>query len=81
MKHFREENNMLIATFECKSFQEALHFVNQIGNIAEISNHHPHIQIHDYKMVTVETTTHDAANTITQKDYAIAKLIEASYKK
>lgn len=81
MKYFTEKENILWGTFEFQSFQSALNFVNQIWNIAEISNHHPDIKLHNYKFVTVETTTHDAWNTLTEKDYAIAKLIEASYKK
>lgn len=81
MKYFLEQENILSATFEFQSFQKALDFVNQVGNIAEISNHHPDIKLHDYKYVTIETTTHDMWNTLTEKDYAIAKLIEASYKK
>jgi 4a-hydroxytetrahydrobiopterin dehydratase len=59
MKYFLEQENILSATFEFQSFQKALDFVNQVGNIAEISNHHPDIKLHDYKYVTIETTTHD----------------------
>jgi len=81
MKYFKEVENTLIWKFEFMNFPEALAFVNQVGNIAEISNHHPDIKIHGYKYVTIETTTHDAWNTLTTKDHAIVKLIEASYKK
>lgn len=81
MKYFLEQENILSATFEFQSFQKALDFVNQVGNIAEISNHHPDIKLHDYKYVTIKTTTHDLWSTLTEKDYTIAKLIEASYKK
>jgi len=76
MKVFQESENTLVGTFECTNFNEALSFVQRIGNVAEISNHHPDILLHDYKYVTVTTTTHDAGNSITEKDYAIAKLIE-----
>lgn len=81
MKYFQEQDNMLIGTFEFKNFSDALAFVNQVGNISEVSNHHPDMQLHDYKYVTIKTTTHDAWNTLTSKDHAIVKLIEASYKK
>ncbi len=81
MKYFQEHDNLLEATFEFQDFQKALDFVNIVWNIAQISNHHPDILIHEYKNVTIRTTTHDADNTVTKKDYAIAKLIEASYKK
>ena len=81
MKYFSQEDNILQATFEFKSFSKALEFVNVVWNIAEISNHHPDIYIHDYKFVSVCSTTHDEWDIITSKDEAIAKLIEASYKK
>jgi len=81
MKYFKELDNVLTATFEFQNFQQALIFVNQVWNIAEISNHHPDIMLHDYKKVTVKSTTHDEWNMITDQDYAIAKLIESSYKK
>lgn len=81
MKYFVQQDNTLQASFEFKNFTQALDFVNQVWNISEISDHHPDIYLHDYKFVSICTTTHDAGNTLTKKDYAIAKLIEASYKK
>jgi len=81
MKYFAKEDNMLQATFEFKNFSKALEFVNLVWNIAEISNHHPDIYIHDYKFVSVCTTTHELWNIVGPKDEAIAKLIESSYKK
>ena len=81
MKYFKEIDNTLIAKFEFKNFSEALAFVNQVANIAEISNHHPDILLHNYKFVTITNTTHDTGNMLTNNDYAIAELIEKSYKK
>ncbi len=80
MKYFIEKNNTLTAKFEFKNFNDALKFVNLVWNIAEISNHHPDILLHDYKYITITTTTHDRWNTLTDKDYAIAERIEASYR-
>lgn len=81
MKHFKEIKNTLVAEFAFKNFTDALEFVNQVGNIAEIHNHHPDISLHNYKFVTISTTTHDAENSITVKDTAIAEVIEKSYRK
>lgn len=81
MKYFSENNNFLEASFEFKNFSDALKFVNLVWNIAEITNHHPDIKIHDYKYVSISTTTHDAWNMITEKDIALAERIESSYKK
>ena len=79
MKYFKNINNTLTAKFAFENFQEALKFINNIWNIAESSNHHPDILLHDYKYVTITTTTHDAGNKITQKDYTIAEKIESHY--
>lgn len=57
------------------NFSEALSFVNTVGGFAEKQNHHPDILLHDYKKVTIRTTTHDA-NGLTKKDFEIAHLID-----
>ena len=56
-------------------FSEALSFVNKVGKIAEDQNHHPDILLHDYKKVTIKTTTHEASG-LTKKDFEFAKLID-----
>lgn len=81
MKYFSEYKNTLRADFEFQNFRKALDFINLVWNIAEISNHHPNIFLHDYRFVEISTTTHDTRNTITENDYALAKNIELSYKK
>lgn len=81
MKYFVEENNTLVWNFKFKNFLQALKFVNLVWNIAEISNHHPDIKIYNYSFVEISTTTHDGGNKLTEKDFAIAKRIEESYRK
>ena len=81
MKYFQEHENVLKAKFEFQNFQKALDFINQVWNIAEITHHHPDILLHDYKFVTISSYTHDAWGIITDKDYALVKLVEACYKK
>ncbi len=76
MMYFIQEDNFLTAKFEFKNFWEALNFVIKIWKISEQYNHHPNISIHDYRFVSIETTTHDTWNTITQKDYDIVEAIE-----
>ena len=76
-----EENNILAQTFVFKDFSEALSFVNKVGDIAESQNHHPDICIQNYKEVLIKTTTHDAGNTITKKDYELAKAIDTVIQK
>jgi len=79
MKYFQEQKNKLIWEFEFKNFNQALDFVNLIAWIAEMSQHHPDITMHDYKFVTVTTTTHEEWNAITDKDYNLVKQIESFY--
>lgn len=76
MKKFIEDNNTLKALFEFSNFLEAVDFVNQVADVAMQEDHHPDILLHDYKNVTVTITTHEAGNTITQKDRDLAEKIE-----
>jgi 4a-hydroxytetrahydrobiopterin dehydratase len=79
MRIFTEKRNTLVWEFEFKNFVQALDFVNLVWNIAEMSKHHPDILIHDYKFVTITSTTHDTWNTITDKDLNLVKQIESFY--
>lgn len=58
------------------NFKEALTFVNQVGIIAETENHHPDINLHDYKKVTINLTTH-AIGGLSNNDFIVASKIEA----
>lgn len=77
MDTWTEESGALTKTFTFADFQAALQFVNKVGAIAESMQHHPDICIKNYKTVTITTTTHDAGNTVTQKDRALAEKIES----
>ena len=57
------------------AFKDGLNFVNNVADIAELHNHHPNITI-NYCKVTLSLTTHDAG-ALTEKDYALAKAINA----
>ena len=76
MKKFIEDSDTLKALFEFGDFIEAVDFVNQIADVAMQVDHHPDILLHDYKNVTVTTTTHDAGNKVTAKDRELAEKIE-----
>ncbi len=77
INNWKEENNILHATFVCKDFSESLAFVNKIGELAEKHQHHPDICITNYNHVEVSMTTHDAGNIVTEKDRMLAKEINA----
>jgi 4a-hydroxytetrahydrobiopterin dehydratase len=64
----------LVKTFEFKDFEEALKFVNSVGQIAESMNHHPKI-VNLYNTVAIELWTHDQ-NAITDMDFKLADEID-----
>ena len=69
-------DNTLQKTLIFSDFQEALSFVNKVGELAEKFSHHPDICIKNYKEVSISTTTHDAGNKLTEKDYQITEAID-----
>lgn len=70
-----EENNRLKKTFKFSDFQEAFAFMTRVAFLAEKHNHHPNWS-NVYNTVEIELTTHDAGNTITDKDHKLAKAID-----
>ena len=72
-----KKDDALSKTFVFKNFVEALAFVNKVGDTAERVQHHPDITLEHYKEVVIRTSTHDAGNNITDKDYALAKEIDS----
>ena len=69
------KNNHLEKTFEFKTFLKTMSFVNAVAWVANAQNHHPEMII-NFNKCTIRTTTHDANNTVTEKDYLLAKAIE-----
>lgn len=70
-----EKNNALVKTFTFKDFIEAFGFMSRVALIAEKMNHHPNWQ-NTYNQVTIELSTHEAGNIITDKDRKLAEEIE-----
>lgn len=73
---WEEKNNKLIRTIKFKDFIQAWGFMSQVAIIAEKMNHHPNWS-NVYNTVNIELTTHDAGNTITEKDRKLAAAIDA----
>ncbi|SFT08389.1 4a-hydroxytetrahydrobiopterin dehydratase [Saccharopolyspora flava] len=59
-------------TWTLKGFNGAMQLANVVAFVANRANHHPDISIHDYKQVTVTSTTHDGNGT-TEHDIALAR--------
>jgi len=72
---WKEINSSLNRVFEFKNFIEAFAFMTKVAMIAEKMNHHPEWK-NVYNKVEITLTTHDAGNTITEKDRQLAKAID-----
>jgi len=72
---WREEDNKLKRSFQFKDFRTAMSFMNQVADVAEELDHHPWWS-NVYNKVELELTTHDAGNTVTQRDHKLAKRID-----
>lgn len=78
MSNFKEADNKLVAEFKLKDFTQAWAFMSEVAIHAEKQNHHPNWS-NVYNNVTIELTTHDAGNTITDKDRKLANKIDELY--
>jgi 4a-hydroxytetrahydrobiopterin dehydratase len=70
-----EENNALHRTFQFKDFSEAFSFMTRVAFLAEKLDHHPNWS-NVYNTVNITLTTHDAGNTVTDKDRLLAAQID-----
>jgi 4a-hydroxytetrahydrobiopterin dehydratase len=75
---WKEENNSLQKVFEFKDFVAAFAWMTQAAIWAEKYNHHPEWS-NVYNKVNVKLTTHDAGNTVTEKDRKLASKMDQLY--
>jgi len=73
---WKEADNKLKRTFEFKNFIEAFSFMTRVAIVAEKMNHHPNWS-NVYNTVTIELTTHDAGNVVTDNDRKLAEIIDS----
>ena len=71
---WKEENNELVTQLKFKDFIEAFAFMTEVALIAEKMNHHP-TWSNTYNKVEIRLSTHDAGNTVTEKDRKLAESI------
>ena len=62
-------------TFIFHDFNEAFGFMTKVALVAEKMDHHPNWS-NVYNTVTIELSTHDDGNVVTEKDRALAKTID-----
>ena len=71
---WKEIDNSLQRSFEFQNFIEAFAFMTKVAFLAEKMNHHPEWK-NVYNKVEITLTTHDAGNTVTEKDRRLAEQI------
>ena len=72
---WKEEDNKLKKTFDFKDFTEAFGFMTKVAIVAEKMNHHP-FWSNVYNQVSIELSTHDAGDIVTEKDHKLAAAID-----
>jgi len=72
---WEEKNNRLTKTFQFKDFVEAFGFMTQVALVAEKMDHHP-LWTNVYNRVSIELSTHDAGDIVTDKDRKLAMEID-----
>jgi 4a-hydroxytetrahydrobiopterin dehydratase len=77
---WKEENNSLNKSFEFSNFIEAFAFMTKVAFLAEKANHHPNWS-NVYNKVNISLNTHDAGDTVTEKDKKLAEAIDKVYGK
>lgn len=73
---WEEINNTLYKKFEFNNFSEAFAFMTRVALAAEKMDHHP-LWTNVYNKVELWLSTHDAGNTITEKDRMLSAKIDA----
>ena len=73
---WKEENNKLYRKFLFKNFSEAFAFMTRVALEAEKTDHHPE-WLNVYNKVEIWLSTHDAGDTVTEKDRKLAAAIDA----
>lgn len=75
---WQEQNQQLYRKFEFPDFKSAFEFMTLVAQKAETLQHHP-TWTNTYNSVEIWLTTHDANNTVTSKDWQLAKEIDGVY--
>ncbi len=73
--HLVKENTTLTRTIIFKNFMHAVEQINRIAQLAEEEGHHPDLNLHNYKQLTITLTTH-AIKTLSLNDFILASKID-----
>ena len=75
---WKETDNALVADFKFEDFVSEFGFMSAVALHAEKMNHHPEWS-NVYNKVSIKLTTHDAGNTVTDKDRKLSQAISKLY--
>lgn len=75
---WKESDNALERSYEFKDFVAAIAFMVNAAMYIEQLNHHP-IWTNVYNKVFVKLQTHDAGDTVTDKDRKLAEVLDQVY--
>ena len=75
---WQEIDNQLYKEFEFKNFREAFKFMTVVADLAEAAQHHPKWE-NEWDKVQIWLSTHEAGNTITNKDRNLSELIDKAF--
>lgn len=74
--NWEEKDNSLYKKLQFKDFNEAFAFMTRVALIAEKMDHHPR-WTNVWNTVEIWLNTHDAGNTVTDRDRKLAQRIDA----
>jgi 4a-hydroxytetrahydrobiopterin dehydratase len=77
--NWKEENNQLSTEITFIDFKQAFAFMTAVALAAEQMSHHPEWS-NVYNKVSIHLSTHDAGNTVTDKDRKLAGIISKIYR-
>jgi 4a-hydroxytetrahydrobiopterin dehydratase len=69
--NWKEENNKLVGEFVFEDFSQAWAFMTEVAILSERKNHHPE-WTNTWNRVVIRLSTHDAGDTVTEKDRKLA---------
>lgn len=72
---WQTKNDSLYRKFEFDNFDDAFEFMGKVALVAKQLDHHPRM-VNTYNVVELEVATHDAGNTITDKDHEFARQVD-----
>ncbi len=74
VRGWSRDGNAITRTWKFKDFPKALAFINRVGELAELMDHHPDIH-NSWATVRLSLTTHDRGG-LTNLDFDLAKKID-----